>query len=350
VGEDPGKPRHSVAARSIADLTHRSADHPNLLEYAQSRPTYQDTIDKEKNVDSEDQRAPAVPRLCNADDPELPRWMHPAAYIKTGYRVNYSYARAGQSAFELHNETFNVWTEFGPFIFFLIAWIVLSLVDDAYRNASQKDKWLVHVAIAMAFIIRPLVSGFAHLFHCVDERSYVYWWGADYASIVLTILFGSFVYGRFTFYCSDQQELFFILSLVGLCLMTLAAVLFISNSVVRILSFFLYVVFANGLPFFYTIYLKYSPSTRATFDPSDPYIWYWLAMLLLVGLGFVIKATYIPERFVSEKKFDIFGHSHIWWHILINLGNTMSVVAWHYYLVWREKNPCPSSAKASFFL
>ncbi len=50
------------------------------------------------------------------------------------------------------------------------------------------------------------------------------------------------------------------------------------------------------------------------------YLWYWFAMLLLVGLGFVIKATYIPERFLSPGKADILGASHQLWHILINTG------------------------------
>jgi hypothetical protein len=76
---------------------------------------------------------------------------------------------------------------------------VISLTIPAFRNASLKDKGLIHAAIAMSFVIRPVLSGLAHTLHCVSESDYVKWWAIDYASIVFTILFGSFVFGRYVF-------------------------------------------------------------------------------------------------------------------------------------------------------
>jgi hypothetical protein len=64
------------------------------------------------------------PRLADRDDPHMPDWMHPAAYVQTGYRINYSSADALRSIFEVHNETVNIWTEFGPMIFFLVCFVL----------------------------------------------------------------------------------------------------------------------------------------------------------------------------------------------------------------------------------
>jgi len=190
-----------------------------------------------------------------------------------------------------------------------------------------------------------LASGLSHMFHCMSERSYVIWWGVDYVSIVVTVLVGSLVYGRFTFYCLPQQELFFYISLSGLCLSTIMAVLFVTSAGVRNGSFFLYVTFANVLPFAYTIFMKLSHrEINSPYAVPNEYLYYWSAMLVLVCLGFVVKGTDIPERCVRKGTVDIIGQSHQFWHILINVGNGMSYLAWHYYLAWRAVTPCPASS------
>jgi len=154
------------------------------------------------------------------------------------YRVDYTASMCVKSLFTWHNETFNMWTEFVFIIVFLALWIALAHTDSALIHARHQDSVFVHVAIFCGLVLRPLASGLSHMFHCMSERSYVIWWGVDYVSIVVTVLVGSLVYGRFTFYCLPQQELFFYISLSGLCLSTIMAVLFVTSAGVRNGSFF----------------------------------------------------------------------------------------------------------------
>lgn len=67
------------------------------------------------------------------------------SYIRSGYRLNYSVRDCFRSLFELHNETFNVWTHIvGSLIFAsLIAYLALSSDALARANAnSAADDWL----------------------------------------------------------------------------------------------------------------------------------------------------------------------------------------------------------------
>jgi len=180
------------------------------------------------------------------------------------------------------------------------------------------------------------------MFHCLGQRAYVVWWSIDYASILLTILFGTMVYGRFTFHCLNQQQMFFFISVVGLCVSTFLSVLFVASDAVRTGSFFLYAAFANGVPFFYQIILKYyDQPPKPSFNVPDNFIIFWIAMLGLVMIGLIIRSLMIPERFFPGKCDFIFS-SHQIWHIFINVGNLMSFFSWRSYLTFRDNTPCQS--------
>jgi len=183
-------------------------------------------------------------------------------------------------------------------------------------------------------VVRPLCSGLAHLFACQTQTAYVVWWGVDYVSILLCVFGASLVFGRFTFYCLEQQQLFYYISVSGLFASTIISVLFIGSNAVRTGSFMLYVAFANGVPFIYQLTVKVAGT-----DLPRSYLLLWALMIATVGIGLFVKATAIPEVFWPGR-FDYFFSSHQIWHILINSGNAMAYWVWTTYLDWRRDRPC----------
>lgn len=66
---------------------------------------------------------------------------------------------------------------------------------------------------------------------------------------------------------------------------------------------------------------------------------YEVLMGLLYGLGALIYATRIPERWMPGK-FDIAGHSHQLFHILVVAGAYTHYRAGLIYLRWRDSQGC----------
>jgi len=209
--------------------------------------------------------------------------------------------------------------------------------NETILASSRQDKTFVALGLGTALVLRPLLSGTSHLLYCQSQKDYVIWWGVDYVSICLAVLGASLVFGRFTFYCSPQQETFFIISIVGLFSSTIISVLFIASAGVRTGSFLLYVVFAIGIPFLYQFSLKFDGAAEN--DVPREYLILWAVNLSTVGLGLLVKVTSFPEV-LFPGKCDIFFASHQWWHILINTGNAIGFWVWLTYLEWRHQTPC----------
>jgi adiponectin receptor len=278
------------------------------------------------------------------DAANLPKYFLSYPYITAHYRVNFSARMCWQSLFKLHNETMNVWSEFGPALFFFVAFLIVMSQDSVLLAASDTDRVFVSIGLIGALVLRPICSGLAHLLYCQNERSYVLWWGIDYISICVCILCASLVFGRFTFACLPEQQSFFYVSLIGLFLSTIISVVFVSSNGVRTGSFLLFVIFATGVPFWYAVSLKLAGSSENAV-PSN-YFYLWIISLGCFLLGLIFKSTGFPECFTSVEgcaakgSFDIFCASHFWWHICINVGNSLAFFVWREYLQWRNENTC----------
>lgn len=280
------------------------------------------------------------PRLANYKD--LPSYYHRYPHIINGYRLHYSVKDCGKSLFQMHNEFVNIWTEFGPMVACTIALILSEVYDTAmWENISVFDGFLTRIALFIILVLRPLCSGLAHLFHCVSERSYLIWWAIDYASIAITILFQSLVFGRFTFYCMESQQIFYYISVSGLFFSTLISVLFVASANVRTYSFLLYVLFAAGVPLAYQVMLKMTPEMPNHHNSDVPleYLCYWAMLSGTFFLSFLVRGAQLPEA-ACEGKVDNVLSSHQIWHILVNSGNAMAYVVWRKYLIWRATHPC----------
>ncbi|KAK1317341.1 hypothetical protein QJS10_CPA05g01203 [Acorus calamus] len=66
---------------------------------------------------------------------------------------------------------------------------------------------------------------------------------------------------------------------------------------------------------------------------------YELLMGLFYALGVVVYAARIPERWLPGK-FDLIGHSHQWFHVLVVAGAYTHYLAGTVYLKWRDVEGC----------
>jgi len=66
---------------------------------------------------------------------------------------------------------------------------------------------------------------------------------------------------------------------------------------------------------------------------------YEIVMLSFYGIGVTVYALRIPERWLPGK-FDLIGHSHQLWHVLVIAGAYTHYLAGLVYLSWREIDGC----------
>jgi len=244
--------------------------------------------------------------------------------------------------FHCHNETQNIWTEFGPLFAFCVLSVWVMQGWDITRQAPSMDRGFILLCLAGSLIVRPLVSGLAHAFAQQSHRAYAGWWAADFVSICLAISCSSVLMARFTFYCQCDRQLFYIIGLVGLLTSTIISVISVASSGVRIASFILLVVIANGVPLGWQIYAQIANESASEVVPAE-YLMLWCLALGTMSIGLIVRGCSIPEV-CCPGTFDYCGHSHMYWHCCINGGFLIMVVAIHKYLVFRQEVRCAPSA------
>ena len=291
-------------------------------------------------VTSADEEEPMDASVCEGrlvSSSELPDWFAPYPFVYSNYRISYTQKQSWRSIFEWHNETMNVWTEFAPMVAFSLYTANFMTTNSTMITASVYDRIIIYVGLTSALIIRPCLSGFAHLFGCMSSFHYVLWWGIDFFSICVAIVGSSLIYSHFTWYCEPSQYIFYLISTVGLLVSTLIAVLSAASSTVRVGSFLLLILLANGLPLGWQIGLQYTADASQKVPPE--FIIYWLCGLGTMAIGLVIKSSMIPE-ICCPGKIDNFATSHNMWHLCINGGFIFMFPAIEAYLDWRKGTMC----------
>ena len=231
------------------------------------------------------------------------------------------------------------WSEFLPLAIFII--VIVWMLEDwtSVVHAPLLDRVFILIACAGCLVLRPAVSGLAHVFYQQSRRNYLVWWAADYVSICFAITCSSLLFARFTFYCECDRQLFYIIGVVGLLTSTIISVVSVASPSVRITSFILLVVIANGLPLLLQLYLQFESHDSYKVLPWD-FMAAWMASLGIMFFGLIIRGCSIPEV-CCPGCFDIVGHSHSYWHLCINGGFTTMLIGIQKYLHFRERSQCP---------
>ncbi|KAH6571635.1 hypothetical protein BASA62_003780 [Batrachochytrium salamandrivorans] len=286
----------------------------------------------------------------------MPSWYNDNAFIYKGYRrITNSYAGCARSLFYVHNETGNVYTHLVGVVIFLgivatgfMGWMLdakttggsdrplgtgmgtgmsgihdlgvdlsASVGSDHGTLLSAGGKWdtaVFGVFYTGAIVCLALSTTF-HLCCCHSRGVLVMWNKADYVGIV-SLIVGSFVptifYG---FYCHPIYQVIY------LCIFTLMGLGTIFVTLLRRFSSPQYRYFRTGLFVILGVSGAF-PLLHAAALLGTSVMYQTVAMdyVLLMGamylLGAFIYAYRIPERWIHDT-FDIWGHSHQIWHLLV---------------------------------
>ncbi|XP_037493449.1 heptahelical transmembrane protein 4 isoform X2 [Jatropha curcas] len=182
-----------------------------------------------------------------------------------------------------------------------------------------------------------LASSICHLLSCHSERMSYIVHRVDYAGIAALIATSFYPPVYYSFMCNP---LLCNLYLGFITLLGIATIIFSLLPVFQkpeLRSFRAGLFFGMGLsgiaPILHKLILyRNQPEALQTTG-------YEILMGILYGLGALIYATRIPERW-KPGKFDIAGHSHQLFHILVVAGAYTHYQAGLVYLRWRDLHGC----------
>jgi len=246
---------------------------------------------------------------------EAPPYLH-EPFILSGYRAYFSCQLATISLFRLHNQTGNIWTHLISFGIFLD--LLFRLVNTELPLLSRKlDIPVADILCCYFFYFTSccamLFSSVYHLYGCQSEQSHHALLKLDLFGICL-LIYGSFVGGlHYGFYCFPILHKVYIFNITVLIIFCIAI-----TSMDRFQSAKYHWARVSVLAL--TVGSCVVPATHWLFvarpDQIELFFGRLLAMLALYLLGFVFYLSKFPER-LCPGTFDIWGHSHQWWHICV---------------------------------
>jgi adiponectin receptor len=255
-------------------------------------------------------------------------------YIFSGYRVNFSWPLCFQSIYRLHNETGNIWTHLAGF------WIFVGILWYSWVNIFDDDTVanLMIVIYVLAACVCLGSSAFFHTCCCHSHKAYNVCAQADYTGVLIMIV-GSFYPGvYFAFYC---QEFYQKLYLYGITVVTGGLIAFSLTETFRRPEFrvgrALLFAMLGGLGL---VPIGHYLATHSMFEPlllvfSTGVL--FMCLFYLGGLAFFI--TQFPES-KWPGKFDLWGHSHQYWHLCVFFAQFVYFVSVAYAYSIRHQIAC----------
>lgn len=256
--------------------------------------------------------------LCEHEVPDYSR----APFITSGYRYaeNISIRQCIATLFTVHNESFNIWSH-----------IIASLACVLYAFSVFSEHQIIGnasiyplICFAICIFIAFSSSAFAHLFSCMSWKVRNACFYLDY----LTISVFTFSAGQaYIFYSrplsTDSSFLFknpYIFQGISITMSALNMYLAcLSRHRLRNYRFLIrtgtYVV-----KFFFDISPFISRCLISDSNCCSSTVILFKRQMLWYGISGVVNAARIPERF-APGFFDLFGHSHHIFHVLLTVAN-----------------------------
>lgn len=227
-----------------------------------------------------------------------------------------------KSMFRLHNETWNIWTHFVGFLFFVMLAVglyfgdyITSLFEDVKIIDLPRNEQLMMWLFFSGAIVCMLCSTLFHILHSHSERVNNVFSRLDYSGIAFLITGSSIPAYYYGFYCAWVPQYFHIGVLVVLCVICIAISLLsrFNTPRYRMTRFVVFVTFGlYGVVPFVQIFLR-DGYTQA----SDAYaLWGIVIMAALYIGGGALYAFRIPERFWPGM-FDVWASSHQIFHVCV---------------------------------
>lgn len=244
---------------------------------------------------------------------ELPFEWQNNPYVLTGYRFYESPVKCGLSAFQLHNETGNIWTHLGGFLFLCVAGLYMYPQTLVFSNMSFHDRLIFFVFMVAALkclVCSALWHTFAHIANLDAMKSLAC---LDYVGISVLIAASIVTMEWHGFYCSPTLQACYVgftssLGILGVIIPWFPWFDRVENRAYRIM-FFLGIAISGIVPISHIIYSQSFWRTWTFFSPV-------IKSLLCYIFGVAVYAAHFPEK-VRPGLFDRLGNSHQIWHIAI---------------------------------
>ncbi|XP_021263060.1 membrane progestin receptor gamma [Numida meleagris] len=247
--------------------------------------------------------------------------------ILCGYRPpRISAADCLLSAFQMTNETLNIWTHFLP------AWYFVWMLVGRLRGPGGRDPpaWPL-LAYLLSCCIYPLASSCAHTFSPMSARARHICYFFDYAALSMYSLGSALAYSAYVF----PEE--WVGSIFHHCYVPVAVLNTVLSTSLACYSRFLelerprlskafrtlafvYPYLFDSIPLFYRFYLC------TAWSCADPTVAAHYRHTAFAFLTCFIFATHLPER-LAPGHFDYIGHSHQVFHVCGILGTHFQLEA-----------------------
>lgn len=254
----------------------------------------------------------------------LPEWLRDNEYIRGSYRPPMSSFRGCfKSMFRMHNETWNIWTHFGGFLFFVALvmgmyvfgdYITCLFEDVVITNLPRNEQLMLSLFFGGA-ITCLMCSTLFHILHNHSHPVSLLFSRLDYSGIAFLITGSSIPAYYYGFYCAWMLQYLHIGVIVVLCVVCLVVSMWkkFHTPDYRTLRYGVFVAFGlyGAVPFIH-IYFR-EGYTLAT----DAYaMWGIIIMAAIYIGGGALYAARIPERFWPGR-FDVWASSHQLFHICV---------------------------------
>uniref|UniRef100_A0A0E0GI35 Haemolysin-III related family protein n=1 Tax=Oryza nivara TaxID=4536 RepID=A0A0E0GI35_ORYNI len=316
----------------------------------------------------------------------LPAFLKHNEFIIDYYRSEWPIKQALLSAFAVHNETVNVWTHLIGFFMFLALTVcaatmvpmessatsmtmanntgnpmVLMMMSygsngaamavQALRNVSveselaaaalsaagdQVARWPFYAYLCGAMFCL-LMSSACHLLACHSEHASYVLLRLDYAGITGLIVTSFYPLVYYTFLCDPFFRTLYLgfITLFGAAAVAVSLMPVFEKPELRWARAGLFACMGmSGLVPIVHKMLVFGARPEAVLTTG-----YEMVMGAFYLAGVVVYATRVPERWMPGK-FDLAGHSHQLFHVLVIAGVYAHYLAGVVYLSWRDGEAC----------
>ncbi|KAJ4766610.1 Heptahelical transmembrane protein 4 [Rhynchospora pubera] len=303
----------------------------------------------------------------------LPEFLKHNEFIIDYYRSEWPLKDVFFSLFSVHNETLNVWTHLVGFFLFLsltfsattsnpmdvnamnttlanstnsllhINDLVVSVQLLAAVNGGPTSELVANIsrwpfyAYLCGAMFCLLMSSTCHLLSCHSQHTSYIMLRLDYAGITSLIVtsFYPLVYYSFACYPLFQNLYITSITVFGIAAVLVSLLPAFEKPDLRWARAGLFACMGlSGLVPIIHKAILYAGKPEAMITTC-----YEMLMGLFYGLGVVVYATRAPERWMPGK-FDLAGHSHQLFHILVIAGAYTHYLAGLIYVRWREVEGC----------
>ena len=182
-----------------------------------------------------------------------------------------------------------------------------------------------------------LSSSTCHLFSCHSHKLNIFLLRMDYVGIAVMIICSFFPPIYYIFQCDPHWQFIYLAGITAMGMFTIITLLSPSLSSAKYRAFRASLFVAMGLfgivPAIHALIVNWN-------DPRKSItLVYELAMALFYVTGTMFYITRIPERW-KPGWFDLAGHSHQIFHILVVMGALAHYGATLIFLEWRNSVGC----------